>query len=175
MSDDVLVAFATQEPPTHAIASVVADTLRDAGLEVRLEAFDQVGGIRQYRGIVLGTALHDGIWLPGIAPFLVDHRREVEDLPVWIFATEQADEPGVDQGPPPSELIRRLEMANLKDLALFAGNLQPHHLAAAIRALAPVAPDDARRPPGLGRRPPLVAPDRASAPGGDGTRPDVGS
>jgi menaquinone-dependent protoporphyrinogen oxidase len=139
MSDDILVAFATTEPPTHALASVVADTLREAGMRVQLESLDQVHGIRQYRGIVLGTALHDGTWLPGIAPFLVDHHRETEEIPVWIFATEQADEPGVAFGGPPSELIHWLERTNLRDLALFAGSLQPHHLAAAIRGLSPVA------------------------------------
>ena len=137
MSDDVLVAFAKSEEPTHAIAEAVADELRAAGISVTVEPLDAVGGIRHYRAIVIGSAIHDRTWMPGLGEFILAHPRELETIPTWIYAsgpTERVVRNELEE--PPQVLIELIERIRPRDVALFAGTLQPHHLAAGLRVLS---------------------------------------
>jgi menaquinone-dependent protoporphyrinogen oxidase len=138
MSDEVLVAFATSEEPTHAIASAVADILREEGISVTVESLEAVGGIRRFRAVILGTAIHDRTWFPGIGEFILAHQRDLEVVPTWIFASGpvEREHEGPPFGEPPGALIRLLDGIDLRDVALFAGTLQPHHLAAGLRVLS---------------------------------------
>ncbi len=136
MSDQVLVAFATTEEPTSGIASAVADALRGAGVPVVLEPLDAVHQVRPYRAAILGTAIHDGTWLPGFDVFLAGHELDLSRMPVWLFASGAVDRlPGHELEEPSAGLIARIERIGPRDLALFAGSLQPHHLVAGLRAL----------------------------------------
>jgi menaquinone-dependent protoporphyrinogen oxidase len=75
--------------------------------------------------------------MPGAHAFLAAHERQLESMPVWLFATGPveplpADRP-VDVSP---DLVGVIERIGPRDVALFAGSLQPHHIGAGLRILA---------------------------------------
>ncbi len=137
MSDEVLVAYATRHESTRGIAAAIADVLAAAGLRVRLEAVDAVGDLRAYRAAIIGCSVFGGEWMPDALAFLATHERQLEAMPVWLFASG-ASEPvpvgtTVEVSP---DLVAVIERIDPRDVALFAGSLQPHHLAAGLRVLA---------------------------------------
>ena len=75
--------------------------------------------------------------MPGAQAFLGAHERQLETMPVWLFATGPAEPlPAgaiVDVSP---ELVGVIERIGPRDVALFAGSLQPHHLGAGLRILS---------------------------------------
>lgn len=137
MSDEVLVAYATRHESTRGTAAAIAEVLEGAGVVARLEAVDAVGDLRAYRAAVIGCSVFGGEWMPGAQAFLVAHERALEAMPVWLFASGP-----VEPLPPdrpidvPPELVAVIERIGPRDVALFAGSLQPHHIGAGLRILA---------------------------------------
>jgi len=137
MSNEVLVAYATRHESTRAIAAAIAEILEGAGVATRLEAANAVGDLRAYRAAIIGTSVFGGDWMPGARAFLTEHERALEALPVWLFAAGPM-EPLPVEGPidVPPELVALIERIGPRDVALFAGALQPHHIGAGLRILA---------------------------------------
>ncbi len=137
MSNEVLVAYATRHDSTRAIAAEVAEALRDAGVVVRLEAVEAIGDLRAFRAAIIGCCVFEGDWMPGAKAFLAAHERQLEAMPVWLFASGPSEPlpagATVDVSP---ELVTVIERIGPRDVALFAGSLQPHHLGAGLRVLA---------------------------------------
>ena len=121
----------------RAIAAAIAEVLDAAGISVRLEALDAVGDLRAFRAAVIGCSVFAGEWMPGAHAFLIDHERQLETMPVWLFASGPAEP--LPEGMTidvPAPLIVAIERIGPRDVALFAGSLQPHHLGAGLRILA---------------------------------------
>ena len=140
MSDEVLVAYATRHESTRGIAAAVAEVLAAAGVKARLEALDAVGDLRAFRAAVIGGCVFEEGWMPGAFPFLAAHERQLEAMPVWLFASGPEDPlpEGVVVDVPP-ELVAVIERIAPRDVALFAGSLQPHHLGTGLRILSKLA------------------------------------
>lgn len=137
MSDEVLVAYATRHDSTRAIAAEIADVIGAAGLPVCLEPTDTIGDLRAFRAAVIGCTVFGGQWMPGAQPFLAAHERQLESMPVWLFASGPSEPlpagASIDVAP---DLVTLIERIGPRDIALFAGALQPHHLGAGLRVLA---------------------------------------
>ena len=137
MSDEVLVAYAKRHESTRGIATEIADVLGAAGIAVRLEALDAVRDLRVFRAAIIGCSVFAGEWMPGAHAFLVDHERQLESMPVWLFASGPAEPlPDGATVDVPAILIGTIERIGPRDVALFAGSLQPHHIGAGLRVLA---------------------------------------
>ncbi len=137
MSDEVLVAYATRHESTRGIAAAIADVLAAAGLKVCLEAVDAVGDLRAYRAAIIGCSVFGGEWMAGAQAFLAAHERQLESMPVWLFASGPSEPVPVGTTVEVSrDLVAVIERIGPRDVALFAGSLQPHHLAAGLRVLA---------------------------------------
>jgi menaquinone-dependent protoporphyrinogen oxidase len=140
MSDEVLVAYTTRHETTRAIAAAVAEVLAGAGVRVRLEAVEAVeaaGDFRAFRAAVIGTSVFGGDWMPGAQAFLAAHERQLEAIPVWLFASGPVEPLPADRPVDvPPELVAVIERIGPRDVALFAGSLQPHHIGAGLRVLA---------------------------------------
>jgi len=137
MSDEVLVAYATHHETTRAIAAEVAEVLEAAKIPVRLEAVDAVGDLRAFRAAVIGCSVYGAEWMPGARAFLAAHERQLETMPVWLFASCPAEPlPEGAQLDVEPDLVATIERIAPRDVALFAGSLQPHHLGAGLRVLA---------------------------------------
>ena len=140
MIGEVLVAFGTRHESTRGIAAAVADVLRAAGIPVEFESVDAVGDLGHVRAAVLGFVVHDGGWLPGAHDFLAAHERELAAIPTWLFASGPLEQvpPGADADLP-DDLVEVIRRIGPRDVALFAGSLQPHHLASGLRLLSKLA------------------------------------
>lgn len=140
MSDEVLVAYATRHESTRGIAAAIAEVLGAAGVAVRFEALDAVGDLRAFRAAVIGCTVFAGEWMPGAHAFLAAHERQLEAIPVWLFAAGPSEPlPDATIVDVPTALIGVIERIGPRDVALFAGSLQPHHIGAGLRILARLA------------------------------------
>jgi menaquinone-dependent protoporphyrinogen oxidase len=137
MSNEVLVAYATRHESTRGIAAAIAEVLEGAGVAARLEPIDAVGDLRAYRAAVIGCSVFEGEWMPGAQAFLAAHERQLESMPVWLFASGPVEPLPADHVVDvPPELVAVIERIGPRDVALFAGSLQPHHIGAGLRILA---------------------------------------
>ena len=118
----------------------MADVLRAAGIPVEFESVDAVGDLGHVRAAVLGFVVHDGGWLPGAHDFLATHERELAAIPTWLFASGPLEHvpPGA-KADLPDDLVDVIGRVGPRDVALFAGSLQPHHLASGLRLLSKLA------------------------------------
>jgi menaquinone-dependent protoporphyrinogen oxidase len=140
MSDEVLVAYATRHESTRGIAAAIAEVLAGRGVKVRLEAVDAVGDLRAFRAAVIGCSVFGVEWMPGAHAFLASHARQLEAMPVWLFASGPSDPlpEGAAVDVPP-DLVAVIERIAPRDVALFAGSLQPHHVGTGLRILSRLA------------------------------------
>lgn len=137
MSNEVLVAYTTRHESTRAIAAAIAEVLDGGGVAARLEAVDAVGDLRAYRAAIIGCSVFGGDWMPGASAFLTEHERALEAMPVWLFASGPTEPLPADRTiNVPPELVAVIERIGPRDVALFAGALQPHHIGAGLRILA---------------------------------------
>ena len=75
--------------------------------------------------------------MAGAHAFLAAHERQLESMPVWLFASGPSEPVPVGTTVEVSrDLVAVIERIGPRDVALFAGSLQPHHLAAGLRVLA---------------------------------------
>jgi menaquinone-dependent protoporphyrinogen oxidase len=140
MSDEVLVAYATRHESTRGIAAAIAEVLAGAGVKVRLEAVDAVGDLRAFRAAVIGCSVFGVEWMPGAHAFLATHARQLEAMPVWLFASGPSDPlPEGTAVDVPPDLVAVIERIAPRDVALFAGSLQPHHVGTGLRILSRLA------------------------------------
>jgi menaquinone-dependent protoporphyrinogen oxidase len=145
MRDEVLVAFGTRHDSTRGIAAAVADVLRGAGITVSFMPVDAVGDLGHVRAAVLGSVVWDGEWLPGACDFLLAHERDLAAIPTWLFASGPLDHvPAGVEADLPDDLVDVIGRIGPRDVALFAGATQPHHLASGLRLLTKLARSDIR-------------------------------
>jgi menaquinone-dependent protoporphyrinogen oxidase len=78
--------------------------------------------------------------MPGAHAFLASHARQLEAMPVWLFASGPSDPlpEGAAVDVPP-DLVAVIERIAPRDVALFAGSLQPHHVGTGLRILSRLA------------------------------------
>ncbi len=137
MSDEVLVAYATRHESTRGIAAAITEVMAAAGIRARLETIESVGDLRAFRAAVIGCTVYAEEWMPGAHAFLVAHERQLETMPVWLFASGPAEPlPAGVTVDVPADLVAVIERIAPRDVALFAGALQPHHIGAGLRILA---------------------------------------
>jgi menaquinone-dependent protoporphyrinogen oxidase len=140
MTGTVLVGFGTRDESTRGIAAAVAEILRTAGIAVELTAVDAIKDLGHARAAILGSVVYDGGWLPGAHEFLARHTLELAAIPTWLFASGPVDHvpAGVDADLP-DELVELIGRIGPRDVALFVGSLQPHHMASGLRLLSKLA------------------------------------
>jgi menaquinone-dependent protoporphyrinogen oxidase len=86
MLNKILVTYATRYGSTQEVAEIVANTLREDGLEVELQPMRQVRTLEDYSGVVLGAPLYIGRWHKDAHWFLSHHQNTLTQLPMAIFA-----------------------------------------------------------------------------------------
>ncbi len=85
MAGAILVAYGTKHGSTREVASAIAETLQEHGLDVDTFPAAQVGDLSPYAGVVIGGAIYMGRWHPDAVGFLERHRHALAATPVAIF------------------------------------------------------------------------------------------
>lgn len=97
MATTVLVCYATKYGSTKETAEVIAESLRDAGLQVEIQPAHSVNQIDQYELIILGAPLIMFRWHQDAKRFLKNHRRTLQSKKLILFALGPITTPYVEK------------------------------------------------------------------------------
>jgi len=81
----VLVAYATKYGSTHEVAGVIAERLRECGLESDVRAAGDINSLDGYDAVVFGGALYFFRLIREGRRFLSRHRKALSEMPVAVF------------------------------------------------------------------------------------------
>lgn len=127
----VLVAFASEQGSTAAIARDIARALRERGLEVDCLPATSVRDVTPYEGVILGS----GVFLPRRGSdgqgFLPRHAAALRGRLVWLFAAgplgrtvpPAGSAPGAGEDDPESPLARVARSVGARGLAAFGSSM----------------------------------------------------
>lgn len=146
----VLVAYATDHGSTRGVADRIADRLRQRGVDAKACAVADVLEVSSCEAVVLGSAIHDGKWLPEARQFADRNAAPLRERPVWLFSVSTL---GDEESMFPPRVANRLralrketpEMAEIQRLLHprqhrnFAGAVTRSHWPATGRAFFLVA------------------------------------
>jgi menaquinone-dependent protoporphyrinogen oxidase len=85
MGKKVLVAYASQHGSTGGVADAIGKELCNRGATVDVCMLKHVGDLNQYRGVVVGSAVYRGKWLPEAVDFVERNRGVLRQVPVVYF------------------------------------------------------------------------------------------
>ena len=120
-SKSILLAYATRFGSTQEVAEAITATLREAGIEVELQAMQDVESLDGYDAIVLGAALYNTRWHQ-------DAQESLKQRPVAIFTLGPLNTSDAAKRNSRRQLDKELgKYAWLKPVALevFAGKYDP--------------------------------------------------
>ncbi|MCA0459050.1 MAG: flavodoxin domain-containing protein [Chloroflexi bacterium] len=83
----ILVAYASAHGTTGEVSQFIAKMLEAFGAEVTCAAVETIESTAGYDVFVLGTAIHEGIWLQSMLLFLDKFEAELVQKPVYFFIT----------------------------------------------------------------------------------------
>ena len=81
----ILVAYATRAGSTFEVAARVAEVLRAAGATVDVKPVPAVHEVKDYDGVIVGSAIRMGQWLPEAVAFVQAHRETLSHIPTAYF------------------------------------------------------------------------------------------
>jgi menaquinone-dependent protoporphyrinogen oxidase len=81
----ILVTYATRAGSTGEIAQALAKQLCSHGFETDVRPVQDVKDLQGYGGVVLGSAVRYGAWLPEMLIFISDKQDALARLPVALF------------------------------------------------------------------------------------------
>lgn len=130
MSPRILVTYATRAGSTAEIAADLAQILTRRGFSVDLVPVKEKPKLSQYQGVVLGSAVRMGSWLPEAVEFVKNNQAALNTLPAALFTVHLLNLAE-------DETSRAARQAYLKDVypllkpaheAFFAGVIDPAKL-----------------------------------------------
>jgi menaquinone-dependent protoporphyrinogen oxidase len=127
MSDLILVAYASKHGATEEIAYKIGEVLKQQSLQADVQPADRVVTLKNYRAVILGSAVYAGQWQKSAVNFLETYERQLAEMPVWFFSS------GPTGTGDPVELMKgwrfptaQQPLANRiqpRDIALFHGEI----------------------------------------------------
>ncbi|MGD9531450.1 flavodoxin domain-containing protein [Pseudonocardia sp.] len=124
----ILVAYAGVHGATRSIAERIADRLRRAGLDADLRPAHEVGSVAGHDAIVLGSAIHDGQWLPEAAELAGREAAALADHPAWLFSVGMVGDRSSSLPRPVARMLRsRQPVPDAVAAAVRAGVLAGRH------------------------------------------------
>ncbi len=81
----VLTAYASAHGSTAEVARFIADVWQKQGIETDVSPVGSAPSIGTYDALALGSAVHNGVWLPEMASFLRRSRELLTTKPVYLW------------------------------------------------------------------------------------------
>lgn len=131
---EVLVSAATKHGATGEIADAVAGRLADRGLEVTVEAPENVSGIDHYDAFVVGSAIYAGHWLKPAVDLATRVATETRGRPTWLFSSGPLGDPPKPEGDP-AQATELVAAVRPRDHRVFPGRLDRSRLSRMERAV----------------------------------------
>lgn len=137
----VLVGYGSTHGSTQGVAARIATRLSTRGCQVELRPLDQAADgdpLTGYDAVVLGSAIHNGSWLPSASGYLLRNIRWLAGQPVWLFSVATIGDrdsmlaPVVARcfrsfGRQPKELADFQHAIHPRDHHAFTGAIAPEH------------------------------------------------
>ncbi len=82
----VLVTYATRAGSTVEVAQAIAEVLGGRGFKVDLRPAKDKPPVEGYRGVVAGSAVRMGDWLPEAVDFIKDNQAALKSMPVVFYS-----------------------------------------------------------------------------------------
>ena len=127
MAIKVLVTSASKHGSTFDIADVIAGVLARRGLDVVDKPVGEVGDVKEFGAVIIGSAVYVGKWMPEAVSFVERHAEALEEMPVWLFSSGPL-------GDPPRPNVDPVTIADLashigaRPHRIFAGRLEGSQL-----------------------------------------------
>jgi len=131
MTARALVAYGSKYGSTAGIAKVIAETLRDCGLETDIQPADEVRTIERYDVVVVGGGVYVGRWHGDAVDFVKRFEADLTDRPTWLFSsgptggTAKAEAAMArvlaEQPRPPGNVARIAQRIGIRGHRTFAG------------------------------------------------------
>ena len=81
----VLVTYATKAGSTGEVAEAIGQVLCEGGVTADVKPVKEVGDVSGYGGVVVGSAIRMGRWLPEAINFIEAHAAALGTMPVAYF------------------------------------------------------------------------------------------
>jgi menaquinone-dependent protoporphyrinogen oxidase len=121
-----LVTVASRHGATAEIGQVIAETLKDSGIEVDVIPPERVESMAGYDAVVIGSGLYLGRWLATAREFVTAHADDLRKLPVWLFASGHLSNLAVEGDV--AEGLTLQQLIGARDNRVFAGQLKKEGL-----------------------------------------------
>jgi menaquinone-dependent protoporphyrinogen oxidase len=131
MAATTLIAYATKHDSTHQVAELVADVLRDDGLDVDVRPASAVTDVEPYDVVMIGGALYMGRWHRDARRLLSHHRAALAERPVFVFGMgplEMVDEQIADSRKQLDHALSKVPEVKPIGVAIFGGVVDPEKL-----------------------------------------------
>lgn len=141
MGEHFLIAYASRFGSTADVAQAIAETLGQTGATADVRPVAEVTRLERYDGIVLGSAIRGGKWLPEAIQFLEAHRSVLATMPVAYFTlclTLRNDTPDNRRTvfSYHAPLVRDFPEVRPISIGMFAGMIDFEDLPSATRRMA---------------------------------------
>ena len=131
----VLVGYASAHGSTRGIAERIAAQLGENGFAVAIRPVDEIDDVKEFDAVVVGSAIHDGAWLPEGSDFVHRHLTALATRPLWLFSVGLVGDsssafPGAVAAQlralrrSPKEIAHFRKVTHALDHAEFAGAIQ---------------------------------------------------
>lgn len=133
----VLVAYGSKRGGTEGLAQMVADGLREEGLDAEVADARGVATLAGYDAVVVGGALYAQRWHRDATRLVRRHAREFRHVPTFFFSSGPLDESAATKEIPPVPGVRDLMgLVGAGGHATFGGRLAPDVTGFVARAMA---------------------------------------
>lgn len=86
-----LLAYAGDDPRTHAMIQNMADAMRLAGLHVDVRAIHTIRSLDGYASAIIGSTVEGGRWQPSATAFVLHHSKALRHMPLALFCIGPAN------------------------------------------------------------------------------------
>ncbi len=122
----ILVAYASAHGTTGETATFISKVLEVYGAEVTCAAVETIEDVKAYDVFILGSAIHEGVWLRSMLLFIDKFENELAQKPVYFFISciriVEAD--GYDHVMKNYMHMPTLEKLKVRNVNAFGGAIQ---------------------------------------------------
>lgn len=122
----ILVAYASAHGTTTEVAEFISNSLAVYGADAIHKPVEAIESVKEYDAFVLGTAIHEGIWLRNMMLFIDKFEAELAQKPVYFFVTciRLVEPDGYEHVMKHYMDAKTLEKLNVKNVAAFGGAIR---------------------------------------------------
>jgi menaquinone-dependent protoporphyrinogen oxidase len=143
----VLVTYGSSRGGTKGLAEMVADSLRDFGLDVQVLPPTQIHDLSSYDAVVVGGAVYAFRWHRAARRFVRKHAGALRRRPTYFFSSGPLDDSAALNNLAPVPGVKKLmERAGARGHATFGGRLSPEARGFPASAMAKTQSGDLREP-----------------------------